>query len=160
VGAVQEANRALIRRWIAPADDGSGPFLLTDAARELLAEDACWHLPPTTDIPGVAVDGVVRGRDAIHGIQQRAREIYDAPTIRTTLRNLLADGDWVALQYRLECRAANGNPYAQEYAFLFEVRDGLITTIWDYYDTALVERAVLGPAQEPADPDDPPSGEG
>jgi ketosteroid isomerase-like protein len=141
---VQEANKALIRRWIAPADDGSGPFLLTDAARDLLAEDAQWHLPPTTEIPGVAVDGVVHGRDAIHGIQQRAREIYDAPTIRTTLRNLLADGDWVTLQYRMECRAANGNPYEQEYAFLFEVHDGRVTTIWDYYDTALVERAVLG----------------
>ena len=59
------------------------------------------------------------------------------------MRNLLADGDWVTLQYRMECRAANGNAYEQEYLFLFQLRDGLVTTIWDYYDTALVERAVL-----------------
>ena len=59
MGDVQEANKALIRRWIAPADDGSGPFLLTDAARDLLAEDAQWHLPPTTEIPGVDDDGRV-----------------------------------------------------------------------------------------------------
>ena len=144
MGGRQDENKALVRRWISPADDGSGPFLLTDAARDLLADDAVWHLPPSTDIPGVVVDGVVRGRDAIHGIQQRAREIYDAPTIQIDVRNLLADGDWVVAQYQMRCRAANGNPYVQEYAFLFEILDGRITTIWDYYDTAQVERVVLG----------------
>src|SRR5262245_25815676 len=74
----RERNKALIRRWIAPAPDGSGPFLLTDAARELLAEDAVWHLPPSAEIPGVAAGGVVRGRGAIHGIQRRARDLRRA----------------------------------------------------------------------------------
>jgi hypothetical protein len=143
MGNVQQANKALIRRWIALAEDGSGPFLLTDAARELLAEDAVWHLPPSAELPGVAVDGVVRGRDAIHGIQQRAREIYDVPTMRTHIRSLLADGDQVALQYEMRCRAANGSEFRQEYVFVFEVRDGRIATIWDYYDTLELERVVL-----------------
>jgi ketosteroid isomerase-like protein len=143
MGDVQERNKRLIRRWIAPARDGSGPFLLTDAARRLLAEDAVWHLPPSAEIPGVSEAGLVRGRDAIHGIQQRAREIYDVPTMRTQVRNLLADGDWVVLQYEMRCRAANGNELHQEYAFLFEVRDGLIVAIWDYYDTLAVDRIVL-----------------
>jgi len=141
---LRERNKALIRRWIAPAPDGSGPFLLCDAARELLAEDAVWHLPPSTVVPGVSVDGVVRGRDAIHGIQRRAREIYDAPTMRTEVRRLLADEDWVVLQYSMHCRAANGRPFQQEYVFLFEVRDGRIASIWDYYDTLHLERIVLG----------------
>jgi len=140
----REHNKALIRRWIAPAPDGSGPFLLSDAARELLAEDAVWHLPPSAEIPGVSAGGVVRGRDAIHGIQRRAREIYDVPTMRTQVRRLLADGDWVVLQYSMRCRAANGRDFHQEYAFLFEVRDGRIVAIWDYYDTLHVERVVLG----------------
>jgi ketosteroid isomerase-like protein len=142
----RERNKALIRRWIAPASDGSGPFLLTDAARELLAEDAVWHLPPSAELPGVSADGVVRGRDAIHGIQRRAREIYDVPTMRTEVRRLLADEDWVVLQYAMRCRAANGREFAQEYAFLFEVRDGRIATIWDYYDTLHLERIVLAGA--------------
>ena len=51
MGAVEDTNKEIIRRWIGPADDGSGPFLLTDAALELLAEDAVWHLPPTAEIP-------------------------------------------------------------------------------------------------------------
>ena len=146
MGDVQQANKALIRRWIEPAPDGSGPFLLTDAARELLAEDAVWHLPPSAELPGVAVDGVVRGRDAIHAIQRRAREIYDVPTMRTRVRSLLADGDHVAIQYEMRCRAANGNPFRQEYAFVFEVRDGKIVSLWDYYDTLALERIVLAPA--------------
>ena len=53
MGAVEDTNKEVIRRWIGPADDGRGPFLLTDAARELLAEDAVWHLPPTAEIPGL-----------------------------------------------------------------------------------------------------------
>jgi ketosteroid isomerase-like protein len=143
MGAVQEANKALIRRWIGPADSQPGPFLLSDAALGLLAEDAVWHLPPTAELPGVDDPRVVHGRDAIHGIQQRAGEIYDVPTIEVEIRNLLADGDWVVLQYLMRCRATNGNDYEQEYVFLFEVRDGRITTIWDYYDTLQVSRQVL-----------------
>ena len=141
-----ERNKALIRRWIAPAPDGSGPFLLTDAARELLTEDAIWHLPPSAEIPGVSEGGVVRGRDAIHGIQQRAREIYDVPTMHMQVRRVLADGDWVVLQYEMRCRAANGSDFHQEYVFLFELRDGRIVTIWDYYDTLQLDRIELGRA--------------
>jgi ketosteroid isomerase-like protein len=143
MGAVQEANKALIRRWIGPADGQPGPFLLSDAALGVLAEDAVWHLPPTAELPGIDDPRVVRGRHAIHGIQQRAGEIYDVPTIEVEIRNLLADGDWVVLQYLMRCRAANGNAYEQEYVFLFEVRDGCIATIWDYYDTLQVSRLVL-----------------
>ena len=143
MGETQDANKELIRRWIGPADDGAGPFLLSDAALELLAEDAVWHLPPTAEIPGLDDPRVVRGRDAIHAIQQRADEIYDVPTMQVEIRNLLADGDWVVLQYLLRCRAANGNDYEQEYVFLFEIRDGRIATIWDYYDTLLVSQLVL-----------------
>jgi len=143
VGAVEDRNKEIIRRWIGPADDGSGPFLLTDAALELLAEEAVWHLPPTAEIPGLDDPQTVRGRDAIHAIQMRAGEIYDVPTMSVDIRNLLADGDWVTLQYQLNCRAANGNPYTQEYVFLFELRDGRIVTIWDYYDTLQVAQLVL-----------------
>ena len=143
MGAVQDANKDLIRRWIGPADDGVGPFLLSDAALDLLAEDAVWHLPPTAEIPGLDDPRIVRGRNAIHAIQQRADEIYDVPTMQVEIRNLLADGDWVVLQYELRCRATNGNDYSQEYVFLFEIRDGLITTIWDYYDTLQVTQLVL-----------------
>src|SRR5690242_19580792 len=80
MGALQDRNKELIRRWIGPADDGDGPFLLSDAALELLAEDAVWHLPPTAEIPGLEDPRVVRGRDDIHAIQMRADEIYDVPT--------------------------------------------------------------------------------
>jgi uncharacterized protein len=143
MGAVQEANKALIQRWIGPADDQPGPFLLSDAALGLLAEDAVWNLPLTAEIPGLEDSRVVRGPEAIHAIQRRAGEIYDVATIQVEIRNLLADGAWVVLQYLMRCRAANGNPYEQEYLFLFEIHDGRIATIWDYYDTLQVSRLVL-----------------
>jgi ketosteroid isomerase-like protein len=143
MGELQDRNKDLIRRWIGPADDGTRPFLLSDAALELLAEDAVWHLPPTAEIPGLDDPRVVRGRDDIHAIQMRADEIYDVPTMQVEIRNLLADGDWVVLQYLLRCRATNGNDYEQEYVFLFEIRDGRISTIWDYYDTLQVTQLVL-----------------
>jgi ketosteroid isomerase-like protein len=143
MGAVQEANKLLIQRWIGPADEEPGPFLLSDAALGVLMEDAVWHLPPTAEIPGVKDSRVVRGREAIQAIQRRAGEIYDVATIEVEIRNLLADGDWVVLQYLMRCRAANGNPYEQEYVFLFEIHDGRIATIWDYYDTLQVSRLVL-----------------
>jgi len=86
MGAVQEANKLLIQRWIGPADEGSGPFLLSDAALGLLMEDAVWHLPPTAEIPGVEDSRVVRGRESIQAIQRRAGEIYDVATIEVEIR--------------------------------------------------------------------------
>ena len=47
MGAVEDTNKEIIRRWIGPADDGTGPFLLTDAALQLLAEDGVGASPPT-----------------------------------------------------------------------------------------------------------------
>jgi ketosteroid isomerase-like protein len=144
VGSLQESNKAVIQRWIGPASDGIGPFLLSNEARELLAQDAVWHLPPTAVIPGLEDSRVVTGRENIFAIQQRAGEIYNVATIQIAVRNLLADGDWVILQYAMQCQAANGNDYRQEYLFLFELHDGVIATIWDYYDTLLVDQVVLG----------------
>jgi len=141
---VQDANKEVIWRWIAPAPDGSGPFLLSDAARELLAPDAVWHLPPTAIIPGQADPRVVRGRDNIVAIQQRAREIYDVSSIRIDVRNLLADGDWVDAPVPDDLSGRQRQPVCSGVCVLFEILSGVITTIWDYYDTLLVERAVLG----------------
>ena len=107
MGAVEDRNKEIIRRWIGPADDGSGPFLLTDAALELLAGGRGVAPPAeTAEIPGLDDSQTVRGRDAIqHDARSAAGEIYDVPTMTVDIRNLLADGDWVTLQYQLNCRA-------------------------------------------------------
>jgi ketosteroid isomerase-like protein len=49
--------------------------------------------------------------------------------MRTRVCSLLADGDRVALQYEMRCRAANGNAFRQGYVFVFELRDGKIAAI-------------------------------
>ena len=57
---------------------------------------------------------------------------------------LIAEGDTVVALARSKAVALTGLPYENEYAMVFRVKDGKITSLTEYLDTALVETAVFG----------------
>jgi ketosteroid isomerase-like protein len=63
---------------------------------------------------------------------------------------IVAEGDRVVVQARSEATTKRGDPYNQTYCFVFRVKDGRLTEVVEYCDTALVERVLERPApQEP-----------
>jgi ketosteroid isomerase-like protein len=93
-----------------------------------------------------------RGKDAL------LRDLYGylgtllVADRRTVPLRFIADGDHVVVQATGEMRTKAGVPYNNDYCLIYRLRDGRITEITEYLDSALCER-VLGPfpaASKPA----------
>jgi len=64
---------------------------------------------------------------------------------RATIPTRLVDGgDVVVLQARGRNLTRDGRRYDNDYAFVFRLRDGKISEVIEYLDTALVETAAYG----------------
>jgi ketosteroid isomerase-like protein len=138
MGDPEEKNKALALRWIGPAPDGCGPMNVAPEGLDLLAEDAVWVMPPSSDIPGRQV----RGRRAIAKIRELAATIYDISTIQNQVQNILAEGDFVTVRFKMSCKQLDGEDYWNEYVHILECRAGKIRHIWDYYDSLHWHRQV------------------
>ena len=95
MGDLEEKNKELALHWIGPAPDGCGPMNVALEGLDLLAEDAVWVMPPSSDIPGRKV----RGRKAIAKIRELAATIYDISTIQNQVQDILAEGDFVTVRW-------------------------------------------------------------
>ena len=58
--------------------------------------------------------------------------------IAITPDNLIADGEYVAMQSRGEATGKNGRPYNNTYCHVFRIKNGKITEVTEYLDTELV----------------------
>ena len=52
--------------------------------------------------------------------------------------NLIADGDYVAMQSHGKAMGKNGKPYNNTYCHIFKFTDGKISEVTEYLDTELV----------------------
>nr|BFE73872.1 hypothetical protein GCM10020092_071730 [Actinoplanes digitatis] len=59
-------------------------------------------------------------------------------------RGIHADGGRVIVEETMTATLANGNHYANDYCFVFELRDGLIHRVREYMDTARGHRTIFG----------------
>jgi uncharacterized protein len=116
-----------------------------EAIRESFAEDAIWSMHG--DLP---MAGPWRGRDAIvddflvafgGSLYEQGSQSFEFPT-------LIAEGDTVALEWKVQARSAAGADYENEYCGIFVVRDGRIQEVREYLDTAYTAR-VLFPSDSP-----------
>ena len=64
---------------------------------------------------------------------------------RARAEEILADGDRVVVRATADAMTARGDPYPQSYCYVFQVRDGRLTEVHEYCDTALVERVLALP---------------
>jgi ketosteroid isomerase-like protein len=65
---------------------------------------------------------------------------------RIAAETIIADGDRVVVRARAEGVTTRGESYDQTYCFVFRVADGKLRDVFEYCDTALVERVLTRPA--------------
>lgn len=61
---------------------------------------------------------------------------------RASAEEILADGNRVIVRARADATTRRGDRYPQAYCYIFGVRDGKLTEVIEYCDTALVERVL------------------
>lgn len=68
-----------------------------------------------------------------------------ARDLDVTFRGLHADGERVTVEATMSATLPNGNHYANDYCFVFELRDGLVHRVREYVDLARGYRTIFGP---------------
>lgn len=127
-------NQKIVQQWFdcIAAGDAAGAFALFD-------EDVVYHLKGTTP-----VSGTYRGlRSIVDDFFTPWRRQIDGSLV-VTVDELIGEGERVVALGRGKATTIHGLPYDNDYAFVFRVRDGRITEVSEYLDTALVETAAYG----------------
>jgi ketosteroid isomerase-like protein len=123
-----------------------------DAIRALLAPDFEWHLPPSAfhlladklqwHESATALDPVVIGPDA--AAESLAGEEHKSwlklETQHREIRRLIVDGDTACAQLRMTAERLDGSMYANDYVFIYVVRDGLLAELHAMLDTLSAAR--------------------
>ena len=130
-----DETRATVEAFYAALSSGK-----RDTVRSLLSDDCSW-LPPAT-----APFDAVHGGDALAaelggGVVKRMFDI--SKPFNLDVRRILADGDIAVVQQRLTATAkATGQPYDNQYCWIYTVRDGKIVHMEEYADTLLASRVM------------------
>ena len=127
-------NKSLLQAIFAETAIGNGkPFV------EALADDVRW-----TIIGSTAWSGTYNGKSAVlHdllfplGAQMAAANV-------TTASTYIAEGDAVVVEGEGRNTTKAGQPYNNRYCWVFRFHNGMIASIVEYADTALID-AVLQP---------------
>jgi uncharacterized protein len=125
-------------------------FATHDADRiaEVFTEDAEWLAPPG-NATAVALGGPSHlvGRKTIVRFLAEDFPRFFVSDVAVTFHGFHADGERVVVEETMTATLANGNHYANDYCFVFELRDGLIHRVREYMDTARGHRMVFGEAR-------------
>ena len=66
--------------------------------------------------------------------------------MKTIPIRFIAEGDVVVVEARGDNRTRDGKPYNNQYCFVFTLKDGKLSAVEEYCDTALVEDVLGKPA--------------
>jgi ketosteroid isomerase-like protein len=128
-----ELNKALVLRFILAGHRGD-----IDAVNECIADDVTRFYPRPTCPYG----SVVHGREALLGAFHAA-ELYRMETIQTEVEHMVAEGDFVAIQFVLRATTRRGKDYENFYHHLFECENGRIKNQWEYVDTHYAQKLLF-----------------
>ena len=138
-------NRAIVQTaWQAFASHDA------DQIAAVFTEDAEWLAPPenATAVALAAPSHMIGGKAIAHFIADDFPRLF-VGDVSVTFHALHADGDQVVVEETMTAKLANGNHYANDYCFVFELRDGLIHRVREYMDTARGHRLIFGEAPTP-----------
>lgn len=130
--SAETGAEAVVRQWFDRVSKGDGP-----GAMELFDPEVSYTLQGTTPVSGtysglqsVVDDFLVPWRKQIDG------------EIVLDVSEVITQGDRVVVLCRGRAKTVFGHDYDNEYCFVFRVRDGRITHVNEFLDTALVETAA------------------
>ena len=130
-----ESNRALIERMFAGMAVGDSRLLV-----DSMAEDFRWTVTGRTPW-----SKTYEGKAAVLGELFAALQTRIEGRIKTIPDRIMADGDQVVVEAHGDNRTREGVPYNNHYCFVFELADGRLKTVTEYFDSEMVT-AVLGAA--------------
>lgn len=109
------------------------------AIRPFLADDCEWYPPPGAPFePVLDGDGIARMIGA-----EVVRTLFDrSMPFSIDVQATIVDGNTAVVRQRIEGTAANGNPYANDYCWIYECADGKIVKMIEYVDTLVAARAM------------------
>jgi ketosteroid isomerase-like protein len=116
-----------------------------DQISAVFTEDAEW-LAPSGNATAVALEAPSHmvGKKAIVRFLVEDFPRMFVRDINVTFHGFYADGERVIVEETMTATLANGNHYANDYCFVFELQDGLIHRVREYMDTARGHRMVFG----------------
>jgi uncharacterized protein len=108
--------------------------------RDSFAEDATW-----TIFGELPIAGPWHGRDAIVDdfLGAAAGTLFEPGSPAFEFPTLLAEGDTVALEWRVRARTTTGRAYENAYCGMFVVRDGRIQSVREYLDSGYAARMLF-----------------
>jgi ketosteroid isomerase-like protein len=133
--AAAENGELLRSIFAALADGDSAPYVAA------MAEDFRWEFPGTWSW---ARDWGSTKQDVRRNMLLPLMEQF--ASYRARAEEIFAVGDRVIVRARAEASTVRGDDYPQAYCFVYRLRDGRITEVIEYCDTALVERVLEMPA--------------
>jgi uncharacterized protein len=123
-------NEKLVREFLATLSTGD-----LEAVRPMLHADASWEATGKS-IPGA---GITRGRDAIiDDLLGPVRGLFAPGDPKVIVKQLIAQGDFVAAETEGAGTLASGKPYRNRYAWVIEIKDGKVYALREYMDTHYV----------------------
>lgn len=152
-----EEEKAAVRRWL-ELNSGSDDEVLA-AFRATMSPEMTWTL-----IGSTPVSGTHRGLDAVqntffatcfsgdgrHGSGPQGLDPDYGVRLNINEVTALEDGR-VMVHCTSDGRGKNGVPYKNEYCWLLTVKNGKIASMYEFADTALIERAMFDKKVVPAE---------
>lgn len=119
-----DRNRALVADAFTRWSDGTGsPF-------ELLADDVRWTIVGRSDASRTYSGREAFMNEVIHPFNARMKH-----GLRPAIRQLISTGDAVVIFFDAAGIAKDGVPYANTYAWFWEMRDGRVARAHAFYDS-------------------------
>lgn len=128
----ESKNEKLVRRFFEEALN-SGDL---EKIRSCFHPEATWTPMTKANIPGM---GVHRGRKGIvDEFLAPVRGLFVEGDPKNRIENLFGKGDFVLVETHGTGTFRNGRSYDNRYAWIVEVKDGMIFAIREYMDTAYI----------------------
>jgi uncharacterized protein len=100
----------------------------------LVADDVRW-----TVIGSTPVSKTYNSRHEFRGALKAISERF-TDDLKVVLRDVIADGDKVAVQFESHAKGKNGLAYDQTYCWVLRMADGRVREVVAYLDTELVTK--------------------
>jgi hypothetical protein len=105
-----------------------------DGIMAALADDATWWLAGS--IPGLSG---TYNKSQMAELFAVMKATLLPQGLNITVDNMIGEGNFVAVEGHSETQLADGTPYANQYHWLFELRDGRVHRVREYLDTQLMK---------------------
>ena len=128
---MSEANKKVALDFLAAMDAGDA-----DGMARCITDDAI------TNTQGFAGVSGQRSREMMLATASAFKDIV--PTgFRPKMKKVVAEGDTVVLEFEGDAVLSNGEPYCNQYVFVFTFENGKIRQLNEYFCTVLADRTIL-----------------